>query len=331
MTNPNNAIGTNAAYNGRTSVNAFNDNLAAYTIGILSGWYCEEGTGFSVYLGGDGTYRDVAIASSPNSGDKVTINNISGQPVPVTLPQPPVTDWRIDTIVAYVDNPPQGDETTVDNPGACGIIVVKGQLEAAATDAEIEAAITADGASGATAYWVPLAGVFVPAGAEDMYDCEILDQVYATLNPEYIIPDESIQGYKIADGSIGAAKILNNSITASKIDFSTLSGNYSTSEMDTGFTWIDGKTIYKKTVDCGTLPDSAEKTVPHGISNLDRVIKVEGYAYNNAVTFPLPFSWTNSSSAVGILIRATTINIGAGVDRTAFTETYVTLYYTKTS
>lgn len=39
MTNPNNAVGTNGAYNGRTSVNAFNDNLAVYTSrGVISGW-----------------------------------------------------------------------------------------------------------------------------------------------------------------------------------------------------------------------------------------------------------------------------------------------------
>lgn len=107
--------------------------------------------------------------------------------------------------------------------------------------------------------------------------------------------------------------------------------DYSTAEINTGARWIDGSPIYKKTINFGTLPNATEKTVPHGISNLHRVIKVEGYAYNNDVFFPLPFPWTNASSSVGILIGATTINLGTGLDRTGFTETYITLYYTKSS
>lgn len=107
--------------------------------------------------------------------------------------------------------------------------------------------------------------------------------------------------------------------------------DYSTTEINTGAKWIDGSAIYKKTIDFGALPNNAEKAVPHGISNLRRVIKVEGYAYNNDVFFPLPFPWTNASSSVGILVGHISINIGTGVDRTGFTETYVTLYYTKSS
>lgn len=107
--------------------------------------------------------------------------------------------------------------------------------------------------------------------------------------------------------------------------------DYSTIEINTGAKWIDGSTIYKKTINFGTLPNATEKTVAHGISNLGRVIKVEGYAYNNDVFFPLPFPWTNASSSVGILIGATTINLGTGLDRTGFTESYITLYYTKSS
>ena len=63
MTNPNNAIGTNGAYGGRTSVNAFNDNLAIYQgRGILSGFAVSPNAGMSVAIGGNGTTRDVAIA-----------------------------------------------------------------------------------------------------------------------------------------------------------------------------------------------------------------------------------------------------------------------------
>lgn len=170
MTNPNNAIGTNAAYSGRTSVNAFNDDLAAYSRGILTGWNCQVDTGLTVMLGGGHSARDVAIAED-NAGNKTTINNISLDEVPVTLDTAPGANSRIDAIVAYVDNPPQGSSSTADNPEACGIIPVAGTPAVdpqAPDDNAIRTAITADGASGTTAYYVVLATVTVPTGTTDL-------------------------------------------------------------------------------------------------------------------------------------------------------------------
>jgi len=170
MTNPNNSIGTNAAYGGRTSVNAFNDDLAAFSRGILSGWGCTPNTGLTVSLGGDGNNRDVAVAED-NIGDRTTINNISGSPVNVTLAAAPGSNSRIDAIVAYVDNPPQGSSTVADNPEACGIIAVSGTAAAspvAPTENTIRSAITADGASGTTAYYVVLAYITMAAGTTDI-------------------------------------------------------------------------------------------------------------------------------------------------------------------
>ncbi|MBQ5908875.1 MAG: hypothetical protein IIW85_00935, partial [Bacteroidaceae bacterium] len=112
MTNPNNAVGTNGAYNGRTSVNAFNDIMGAFTKGVVSGWNCTPKSGMTVSVGGDGSTRDVAIAED-NAGNKTSINNISGQPIDVTIPAAPATGNRIDLIVAYVENPPQGDPAQV--------------------------------------------------------------------------------------------------------------------------------------------------------------------------------------------------------------------------
>lgn len=180
MTNPGNAVGTNAAYGGRTSVNAFNDNLAIYSRGILSGWACEPDSGLTVVLGGDGNTRDVAVAED-NAGNKTTINNISGSPVSISLGAAPGTNARIDAIVAYVDNPPQGSDTTADNPQSCGLIVVAGTPASTPiepSDNTIRAAITADGASGATAYYVVLATVTITSGTTDI----VSDDITAGLN-----------------------------------------------------------------------------------------------------------------------------------------------------
>lgn len=166
MTNPNNAVGTNGAYNGRTSVNAFNDIMGAFTKGVVSGWNCTPKSGMTVSVGGDGSTRDVAIAED-NAGNKTSINNISGQPIDVTIPAAPATGNRIDLIVAYVENPPQGDSAQVDNFQACGLITVRGtaaSVPTAPNDTTIRNAITTDGATGATAYYVEVARVRVGTG-----------------------------------------------------------------------------------------------------------------------------------------------------------------------
>ncbi len=175
MTNPNNSIGTNAGYGGRTSANAFNDILAGFSRGILSGWVCSPNSGLTVSLGGSGTTRDVALAEN-NTGDKMTINNISNAPVDVTIGAAPASNSRIDAIVAYVDNPPQGTTTVADNPSTCGLIVVAGTAASTPTapsENAIRTAITADGASGTTAYYVVLAYITIASGTTDIDDTMI--------------------------------------------------------------------------------------------------------------------------------------------------------------
>lgn len=163
MTNPDNALGTNGAFGGRTSVNAFNDVLATFaSAGIVSGFAVAPDTGMTVEVGGSGTVRDVAVAEDP-FGNRTTVDNISGDPIPVTIDTASTTTARIDSIVAYVNSPATASDTSVDNPTACGIISVNGTSGGAPTDAAIRTAITADGGTGSTAYYVVIANVSVPA------------------------------------------------------------------------------------------------------------------------------------------------------------------------
>lgn len=123
-----------------------------------------------------------------------------------------------------------------------------------------------------------------------------------------------------------------------KIDFTTLSGNYSTTEVDTGFTWANGKTIYKKTIEFGALPKSTRKTVPHGISNLDYVVKIESDAMvhsgGDGNCIPLPFPSTDSSAnSVEITVNNTNVIVTTRIDFWGdnYDTCYATIYYTKTS
>ena len=95
-------------------------------------------------------------------------------------------------------------------------------------------------------------------------------------------------------------------------------------------TWF-GQTLYQKTVNIGALPNTASKVVAHGISGIDTVVRVYGYATNGSSTMPLPYSTNYATANVGINTpNKTEINIFDGSDRSAFSG-YVTLEYTKSS
>ena len=170
-TNPGNAVGTNGAFGGRTSVNAFNDVLGMFSgRGVLQGWELAPSSGMTITVGGDGTTRDVAVAED-NIGNRTTIDNISGQPIEVEIPAAPASNSRIDLIVAYVDNPAQGSATVTDNYEACGLIVVSGTAAASPTapdESDIRTAITTDGGAGTIAYYVVLGTVTVASGTTDI-------------------------------------------------------------------------------------------------------------------------------------------------------------------
>lgn len=108
--------------------------------------------------------------------------------------------------------------------------------------------------------------------------------------------------------------------------------SYSTAEVATPDKWVDGKTIYRKTINFGALPNNTAKTVPHGIVGIDRVIRMYGFASlaNGSVRVPLPFTSVTSLAAGMALTEegSTNVVISTGSDRTSFSG-YVTLEYTK--
>lgn len=232
-TNPNNNVGTNAAYGGRTSPNAFNDVLAVFAgRGIVSGWACTAGTGMKVSLGADGSNRDVAIAED-NAGNKTTINNRNSQALEVTIAAAPASQSRIDAIVVYVNNPPQGTAVDTDNPSAIGVLDVQGTTAStpvAPNDSAIRTAITADGASGSTAYYVVLAYVTVVNGTTQISSNMITAGESAVLRQSaQNIADGSITTAKLADSAVTTTKIDNNAVSASKINWNGWAGTDVTS------------------------------------------------------------------------------------------------------
>lgn len=108
--------------------------------------------------------------------------------------------------------------------------------------------------------------------------------------------------------------------------------NYSSEESFTGMYWIDGKKIYEKTINIGTLPNkdnSGVKNVAHGINQLDRVIDIRGIAVSGTETIPLPHNnpWVLGET-VTIRVSGANITVDTNSNKSSYTG-YVTLKYTK--
>ena len=121
---------------------------------------------------------------------------------------------------------------------------------------------------------------------------------------------------------------------ATKNIYITPENNYSTDEQVIG-TWINNKPIYQKTISCGALPNTATTKSVDPPANMDKIIHLGGITYSNDnYMFILPTVLTTAvTDNIGLYYSGNTnkIIISTGKDRSSFTETYVTVQYTKTT
>lgn len=115
-------------------------------------------------------------------------------------------------------------------------------------------------------------------------------------------------------------------------------GNYSTSEVDTGFTWIDGSSIFKKTVNFGALPNNTSKFVDVSMPTVFTVIKVEAVATNSSGSAHM-IDGIYGSASDNVIFENLFFQVDSGAmriacstsrDRSSFNG-YVTIYYIKSS
>lgn len=110
---------------------------------------------------------------------------------------------------------------------------------------------------------------------------------------------------------------------------------YLEEERKTNKVWIDGKTIYRKVINFGALPNATKKDVAHNISNLEQFIRIEGVSTrqdNTKFSQSLPLIYKNIESnyntSLGVDVQ--TVSIQTNEDRSMFNG-YVILEYTKTT
>lgn len=159
----------------------------------------------------------------------------------------------------------------------------------------------------------------------------LIDDIVIPTVPENITDLDDVSVTSIQNGQVLAW----NSLTEKFENVNQSGGdggeNYSTTEQVIG-TWINGETLYKKTINFGALPNTNTKNVNHNISNLSKIIEISGATNDGSNTLPIPYINSNQlSSSVQIIVTSTQISIRTAANLSSYTDTYVTIKYIKTS
>ena len=91
--------------------------------------------------------------------------------------------------------------------------------------------------------------------------------------------------------------------------------------------YVNGKRVYVKRIDFGTLPNTTTKSVAHGLTNFTPV-RINGIANTWSYYINLPHVSITTTGNIQIGVSATEIEITTGQDRSGFTG-IVDIYYTK--
>ena len=172
---------------------------------------------------------------------------------------------------------------------------------------------------------------------ENNYDFKIIisDKITTGIFKETIlqsgIPQMSIHQNGVAFGAFydpdvgGALQVEGRNIVNFK---------YSSQEQWTGNYWIDGKKIYIKTIDTGEIVGTTanqNKTVPHGIEDLDMVIDITSIAWNTGVYnfWKLPSAHKDDvRDGTSVVVNRNNVEIVLGAF-CSWNHSYTTIKYTK--
>ena len=132
--------------------------------------------------------------------------------------------------------------------------------------------------------------------------------------------------YVYIKATSGLAENQQDNVLNNVKDYVDNSNSYSTEEIKTGGTWIDGKPIYRKVVNVGTLPDKTSKTVLHNIQNLDKVLETKLVANDSTNYIVCNFG----GKEMGVYIDIANVIITSGDNFTGYSG-YAIIEYTKTT
>lgn len=122
-------------------------------------------------------------------------------------------------------------------------------------------------------------------------------------------------------------------------------GSYDTQEFVNGQTFFassgsdsstssnEGRQVFRKVINFGSLPNNTTKTVAHDVSISDDVSFTRIYGTTNDKIahsyLALPYATSTAADIIELYVDGTNVAIKTGKDRTSYTVTYVILEYLK--
>ena len=321
------ALGFPNSNGGRTTDSALFHALGNAFVGSwISGFRVRQASpvGMNVLIGGESGIPDDLLVRDAMSAT-FPVSNLSTQPVQASVTTANSANPRIDAVVIYIDTNVAASQTVANNENRTKAIVVPGTPAtnpSAPTPSQIKAKI------GASNPYEVIAEIRVNAGATTILDSVITDR----RNPATLADGRINRGEMFKNGVIGS-DALGNDIVLPRHLSPAARGDRSTSEVDTGMKWIDGRTIYQKTFVMGGLKIAGKTTVPHGITNLDMVINIRGIAkeYSVGATINIPHAADQQAYTVTVYADNSNINIQTYADQSGYKTSFVTIQYIKKS
>lgn len=171
-------------------------------------------------------------------------------------------------------------------------------------------------------------GAFVPStniwdvseiytATEDPKLQELLVRLYQNLNRLSLVTNIKDSAYYVQEEFVNGQKY-----------FAILTTNSTTSQSPAL------RQVFRKTINFGALPNSATKTVAHGLTPTDNWTFTRIYATASdpvAHTYiPIPYASSTANKNIELFVDATNINIITSINYSSYTFVYVILEYMKT-
>lgn len=161
-----------------------------------------------------------------------------------------------------------------------------------------------------------------------------------TGNPNNILPTNYIIPENLEQKDIKLRQYLNDIASATNTKDS---GLYDAIETITGQQFLPTfstqtqanatyRTVFRKVIDFGALPNTATKSVAHGITfgSTLSATKIYGAATDPATLWiPLPYASPTLANNIELNLDATNVNVITGSNRTNFTRCFIILEYIK--
>ena len=166
-----------------------------------------------------------------------------------------------------------------------------------------------------------------------------------------VVVDNIKESKEVANGAMALAQSVNDTLTSQvntltpEVNNLINANSYSFDEMFTGGTWVDGKKIYKKTYDLGTVPSPSGSSVYCRIPftvDFDTVVEIKGMIVPNEHTtqaqkeyYSIPKPPKVGGSDYNVSLKIKLYNNVLNLELETKSElnnkkAYATVYYTKT-